>query len=105
MSDTNQYAPLVALEDQMTKQSVDHAVPKAEQIPESDSDAKDAQKPKRIPNSFLLSCSRFITENEQDIFFMVLASVMFILAFALTAYLRRDEEFEQGQYLVKSKFK
>lgn len=95
MSKTNQYAPLVDLEDleeQKAKQSDHHAEPKAEQkIPKSNSEKNDT-KPKRIPNSFLLMCSRFITENEHDILFMALASVMFIFSFALTAYLRWDEE-------------
>lgn len=94
MSGTYQCILILDMQGQTTKHrgdQRDRGNQAAQKISELDTEKNDAQ-PRRIPNSFLLSCSRFITENEEDIISLCMASIMFILVFILTAYLRQDEE-------------
>lgn len=97
MSETYQCIPLSDMQGPTTKHREDQrdrGYQTIRKFLELDTEKNDAQ-PRRVPNSFLLSCSRFITEHEEDIMALCMASVMFIFAFILTAFLRPDEEPEE----------
>lgn len=94
MSETYQCIPLSDMQGPTNKHSEDQrdrGYQTNRKLLELDTEKNVAQ-PRRIPNRFLLSCSRFITQYEEDIMALCTASVMFISAFILTAYLRPDEE-------------